>query len=609
MTTPPASINGGDPNQDAAPDYRVAVYRYGAPTRGGRRAYRLPDAAVAQLRLAHELGNSLVELSLARDAAVAKVWSGYPQVAATEVALAVAEEVAEVAAAEVQREKSRQRTRAPRGPAVDALKAARARVRDARAARKEAVAQVKDAAREQLRAVDADHRAAVKALYADFVQSRGLYWATYNAVVDSSRTADRRVLGARKSGRPSQRRFKRWDGSGRIAVQLQREAGDPVRSPALLASGGGKWRTVLQVPDRVGDGVIRFGLGSKLAAVEVPVKVHRLLPDGADVTGAELVVERVAGRSIVSVHVAARLPVSGARVGGPVVAVHLGWRRDGGDAALRVASWRSADDVTVPAVLLDIVTQDTPNSGRVVLPAMLRERFDEYDQVRSARDVALDELRDMLVAWLEGRPQPDAEDGRPPVPTAAEVKRWKSPGRFAALALRWRSDPPLGGVDVAVALEAWRVSDRAAWEREANGRQKALGRRRDAYRRVAAWLAGMAGSVVLDDTDLGRLIRGGKTGELPGVVEDRAGSQRFDAAPGDLRAAVIATCVRDGVPVQRVDHEGITLTHHACGHVNPADERWAASPIVLCDGCGRSFDQDANATVGLLARAVQSDGG
>src|SRR5690348_1815783 len=133
--------------EDTAPapadDTSIRVFRFGAPTRGGRRAYRLPPAPMEHLHLAQELKNRPVELSNGKDEAIGAVWSGYPAVALAEEELAIAEAGAAEVAEAVQKEKVKQRTRAPKGPAVEALRAARLRVKEARMMRREAIAEIK----------------------------------------------------------------------------------------------------------------------------------------------------------------------------------------------------------------------------------------------------------------------------------------------------------------------------------------------------------------------------------------------------------------------------------------------------------------------------------
>jgi hypothetical protein len=451
-------------------------------------------------------------------------------------------------------------------------------------------------------------KAATKALYQKYSREDGLYWATIGDVIKAAQVAEQRVISDRTKGIPARRRYSRWDGSGGIGVQLQRESGDPRRTIRLLASGDGKWRNVLRIgPSEYGPNLRRVELstGSGRPTVGVDVVWHRDLPDGADVAAVKLVAERVAGRTRYSVHLTARVPPVGPVTTGPDMAVHVGWRSDGD--ATRVAAWRATVPVDVPAELADVVAQDSPVSGRVLLPPSIMVRMAAADELRGGRDVALDEIRDRLAAFLDVEPQPGLREDDPPL-TGGVVRAWKSPGRFAALALAWRDDPREGLDGIAEALEAWRAGDRRMWEAEANGRARAVRARREVYRRFAAWTTGVAGRVVIDDSDLAAVQRRPKTGDLlPGVVEDGIAGRRTDVAAGSLREEVVKAAKRDGVEVVKVSHKGGTITHHACGYVHPADGRWLSASVV-CDGCGRTFDQDMNATVGMLTRAVRSGG-
>ena len=585
----------------------VRVYRYGAPGWGGKRAITLSDRGHDQMRLAHRLRNDLVEVAETADARMAAWWADrLPDVYA---ALADAQAARESAWQGVQRARSVQRRRDVTGPEVDIYQAATAVLRAASAAVKAAQAGVRaddpDGVREMLTQTRAASAAAGKALYARYSEA-GLYWATINAVRDDARVAEQRVIAARTAGRPSARRYARWDGSGRIAVQLQRASGDPRRTGVLLASGAGKWRNVLTIgPSEYGPRLrrVEFSTGRGQPPVGVDVAWHRDLPTGGDVTSAELVAHRIAGRTRYSVHFAVRVAPPVPVTAGPDLAVHLGWRQEPG-GGVRAATWQSTVPLQVPAEMVGFVTADTPTGGRVIVPGALLERLARADEIRGGRDVALDEIRATLAAWLDQHPQPSLRDGDPDL-TGPVVRAWRSPARFVALTAAWRADPREELDDIATQLETWRCADRRAWEREANLRSRTVGYRRDLYRQVAAWASTTAGRVVVDDTDLRQVIARAKTGDLlPGTAEAAIAGRRADVAPGDLRAAVVQAAIRDGVPVVTVPHKGGTVTHHACGASLPADERWLR-PIVTCDRCGRDFDQDVNAAAGMLARAVQ----
>ena len=185
---------------------QTVVYRFGAPTRGGNSAVVLTVDVTEQLRLAHRFQNKLVELSRDRDQQIADVWSTYPQVAAAEEALAAAEEVAERAAKAVSDARKAARSKKIPAGLTAALREARAATKQARDGRKTAIADVKLDARARLQDVDERYWAALTETRQEY-SARGLYWATYNDVLAHHKTADQRVIAARKPGRPAQRRL------------------------------------------------------------------------------------------------------------------------------------------------------------------------------------------------------------------------------------------------------------------------------------------------------------------------------------------------------------------------------------------------------------------
>ncbi len=183
---------------------------------------------------------------------------------------------------------------------------------------------------------------------------------------------------------------------------------------------------------------------------------------------------------------------------------------------------------------------------------------------------------------------------------ACELSRWRSPARFAALAGWWRDAPPAGGEQIAEVLEAWRASDKRLWNTQVHTAGKALRRRDDLYRQVAAILADKAGLVVVDDTDMGAVAA--SRSDVPAAVADPAARRRTYAAPGALRAGIVAAAAREGVPVRSVSHKGMSVIHAECGTVNECDDRFL-SALVECEGCGKVYDQDANALEVVMREA------
>lgn len=609
----------------------VTVYRYGLRTRTtgaykdpadpakGRvtRRYELPEDIRAQLRLAHEMRNKLTETELAFEEQRKAVWSAWPQVAAVEEELAAAEQQVQELTAAAKQGRSADRTVATRPATAAALREAKKTAKQLRVARREAIGEAYPVVKPQLEALKTAQKAAVKACRQDFA-ARGLYWASYNTVIADHQVSVKLVQQRRRNGQPASYRFRRWDGSGTIGLQLQREASDPPRGPQLLASGTGKWRNVLTLSpwmppeqwdalpshdrrrlSQEGRAVIAVGGGK---TVEIPVTVHRMLPADADVVEASLTIERTAGQWTAALSVTAKVPAHAPAEGRPAVALHTGWRsrRDG---SVRVGTWASPVPLEVPAHLRDVlVPYDSGQNGEVIVPARWLDAAGYAPSLRGIRDTAMDAVRRQLSAWLRGHPQ---EDG--PVP--ADVDRWRSAGRFAALALRWRDAPPEGegGRELASALGAWRVQDRHLWESEAHTRDQ-LGRRRDdTWRNVAAWLARSASVLVTDDSDLRELRR--KPGAddddpvLPGSVQEKARARAALAAPGRLRQFAVQAAVRDGLGVQEVDSAYLSRTCPYCAHVTEAGPQFAAAAMVTCGGCGKGYDQDLSAARLMLQRA------
>lgn len=528
----------------------LTTFKYGCPS-----WYEANPELEEQFRLAHDLRNQLVEIHKSYEADVAKAWEQHPAVGASVAAVAAAETDVAALHERAAKERSEDRTTEPRPTTRAALKEARVVLRDAKAARRAA----KDAGWSDVTAAigeaGAARKAAVKGAYADFVQTRGLHWATYNDVVDHWKTSVAQVAAARKAGKPAELRFHRWDGSSTIAVQLQREAGKPPRTPGLLASGEGPWRNVLQVRPwedpaawstrplaerrRLARGTATMNLGGGRAA-DVPVVVHRMLPADADVVLARLTRRRVAGSYRYHVTLAARVAEPGP-AHGDGVAVHLSWH-GAGKGWIRVATIASAVDPLppVPSGLEGLVRRGNDHYAEVFYPPEWAEALRRVDAVRADRDTLLEELRPRVVAALT---KDHALAGQLDL-AGSTVARWRAAGRFAALARRWPEADPLAPV-----LETWRATDRRLWEREAHTRDQITARRRDAWRKVAAWACGAALVVTVSAAGMADLREAAEAGEED-TWEARGGRKHIQrAAPGDLRAAVLLAARSRGVTV------------------------------------------------------------
>lgn len=604
------------------------VYRYRINPMGSAQERRdvlnQPDL-LEQFHLAHQLRNALVQIEHEHEQAKADLWGRYPRVATMQELAEAADTAVQDLLARAKKEHSEDRTTKTRPDTARELAAARKATREAKKARREAIADTYAIAKPQLEELKTERKAAIKTLYATFCQTGQpgkLYWATYNAVTDGHATAVKLVARHRKEGRAAQLRFHRWEGTGRIAVQLQRADTDPLRSPAMLSSGGGQWRNVLRLPavaartdwaeltrgeqTRAGRAEIGWCLGSG-RTITLPVQFHRPLPPDAEVVQAELVRTRIAEQIVMHLCLTVRIPDPSPPQDRPVIAMHTGWRTRT-DGSVRVATWRcDSDRLTVPEHLNDIVTvYDTGHTGEIILPARWLEGTTQTAALASQRSLSFDPIRDKTAAWLDEHPQ-TGDDGEHTL-TGAMLRQWRSPNRLAALAIRWRTSPPVGdgGPDVAADLEAWRKQDKHLWLWQDHGRHQQIGRRNDGWRRVTAWLAEQAGLILTDDTDLAELRRRPGVADtdtpeqaVPAVVADAARERATIAAPGYLRACLGAAAARRGVPTVTVPAAHLSRTHRTCGYTADPDPRFAAAAVVICHGCQRPYDQDHNAT-GLM---------
>ena len=637
-TTRPRAPAATTPSDDAAA-YVTRVYRYGVPAQASLHG-QLSDGGRGQMRLAHQLRNALVDLVRRADDERRAVWGARVDLAEIEAYAEAADRHAAALAVELKRRKSENRT----GRADLELAGQLREVRGQRAVLKAEAKALRDllrpAAQAGLDAVKDRHKAAVKALYGDFVQGRGLYWATFNGVVEDMPVAERRVVADRSAGRPAQLRFRSFAGAGTLTVQLQRGAGQRVtRSQETLHSPTSPWRNVLRIHDpdpatlpaavhaqkqrlRLRLVTFRAGTASGVPIWEtVPVVWHRDLPAGSEVVAAQVVTTRIGPDERLAVCLTVRMPAPKATSRTGLVAVDLGWRlmRDG---SVRVAVWRGRPDVPVrlPAAHRGAVLLHGTDGGEVRIPAVWFtgappgpghrggvKGWQKIDDLRAIRAKTLDRLRHALVGAWEEAPwltEVLARQDRPG-PSRAEIATWQSPGRFLALHQQISGLDRLllpGPLPDAVLLDlaafAAPSGDRHLWAWEAHQSASLIARRRDLYRTVAAMLARSFGAVVLESGFAAQLRR------RPGPADDsdpqaaRARAVAHRVAPAELAAILDDTFAREGCQAVRVPGAGSSAAHHGCGgKLDPEDRR--KSVLVVCPACGRQIDQDGNAAWNL----------
>ncbi len=542
------------------------VYRYGllAPTVNG-------DIVREQMRLAHRYRNTLTEIERGRRAAIRASDAQHGDIGVLEHAAREARARAADAARIVKANKAAHRTTKIPREMRDALDAARVAQRDSVAALREARRTI---AGDHATQVDRDE---INDRAAELIRSArahcGVYWGTYLLVEDEAKASGKQPL--YDGADPSDPRFVRWSGEGTVGVQLQGGmSADALGSDTRLQIVA---RADRKTGRRAGQArTLRLRVqsdGRDPVWAEWPMVMHRPLPDGAVIKRATVHVRRIGPREEWSVTITistTRERVAAQRCG--AVALDLGWRvtPDG----IRVGSWRGEDSAT----------------GEILIDARSVSGLELPEKLRSTRDDNFNVARSALVQWLAHTEVPEW------LRDATEtLVQWRSAGRLAALARRWRTNRFDGDGEAYEALERWRYRDHHLWEWETSQRTGALRRRREIYRTAAASLASRYDLIVLEKFDLRKMARR----PAPDAPRENEGarSNRQMVAPSELRAALVNAFRGD---VVELDGAYTTVTCHACGAV----ERFDAGQHVwhACRSCGAVWDQDANAAINLIER-------
>lgn len=545
------------------------VYSYGA-----RPPATSAEAVSEQMRLAHKYRNRLVEAELDRrkkvDALLAEI---SPELVCVEADIRKGEVGLEEALEAIR--KASQEARKKVRPSALVL-----RVKELRKALKGAYQKRKDLrtalfadpvfkARQE--ALDLEHQGLRKELRA----ASGLYWGTYLLVEQSSSGI--------RSGAPP--KFARWDGWGHLAVQIQGGL-----SAAEVLGGQDTRLRIGKVPAeawerggrRLRRTTVSFRVGSDASGgpvwAEIPIVLHRPLPEDARIKWAHLIRERIATHERWKVQFVLErerwdkedLATDG-RVG-----IDVGWRIKE-DGSLRVAVWKGSDG----------------QEGELALDARWLGGVKKVRDLQSIRSKNLDAMKDAFGPLAKALAWPEALKER-----IQGHGLWKSPARFAAFAIAWRAARFEGDVAAFELLEAWRKQDKHLYEYERNLLDRLLARRLDLYRVFAAKLRRMYKTAVIEKLDLRDFH------ELPaGEADPHAAEKALKEHVRDAGLSFLIAQIKAGMAETiEADPKDTTRRCASCGHVQDFDQ---AKIEHTCVACGVTWDQDMNAATNLLRMAGQ----
>lgn len=622
----------------------------------GVKSIDIENAVSNAILLAHRYRNRLCELEHDKrsrhEQLLQKLAPEY--VAACQSVEAIEKQLADARDA-IQTERIKQRKKTPAGVSQyqDAAAAAKKLLKELRAARKiakqRAYAEIEVSA--AMLANAEQHKAERKLAKAE----AGLYWAT-EAVVNQS-------CQSFASGSPP--RFKRYDGEGQLAVQLQGglETCQASQANTLCYFG--------HTTGKLTECFIRIGSEErKPVFARVQVIMHRPLPDGA-IKWAYLERRMIANSPKWFVRLTVETQAGTDRNQSTWVALHVGWRSTP-NGGVQAGLWQGSDG----------------KRGAIVLKEKHCRDYATLDYIRSQRDRAMDNAKVWIKAWLKSQPyQPEwmaeaittmhlwrsearlaklamkcREIAGELVDTSIEipqdvVSHYMPPGRFdfgtVALAMvktmpearytRSFNGKSIYGVyadqsfrvsnhlpdsgeylsanrteDVSLladalkhgkvtlsaldALERWRKVDTVRWQHEARLGKRISRRRTDLFRTTAKQLSDRYGVVYIGKIDAKELTENSSPEDLE---RDNTQSHRHAkwAAVSDL-----IRLVGEKFPLHalHVDTKNLTRQCHKCGTLAAKNQR-----KVQCLECGATWDCDDNAIENTIARgeAMQKSGG
>lgn len=409
------------------------------------------------------------------------------------------------------------------------------------------------------------HKAACKQLE----QESGVGWGT-RAVVRES---------VKRSGPPPQ--FKRWNGDGTIAVQIQ---GGMTFGEAL--SGNDSRLTIDPLPDNPWSGsrskakttahlTVGIDRNHEPVTISVRINITRPIPDDAQIKWVKLVRKRTAQKDQWSFHLTLERESweKGDAAKSGRVGVDIGWRlvKDG----LRVAYW----------------VGDDGQEGSLVIPRRELHRYGIPSEIRQDRDERFDAMRDFTAEWIDS--QSDLPDEV--IEAAAHIRQWKAHGKLGRLAGVVAEHLP--DSEIAEQLRRWDWADRKLWNDEAHTRKKWDRRRRHLYRNFAAELRRSYRTVVLEKVRWKDMAR-----RLEAEEESRDGALTHHmrvCSPYHLQQTIAQS-----VPIAEwVPAKDTTRTCAVCGDYTGESD--PASLYHTCQSCGQTQDQDRIAAVNLLMGGAQ----
>lgn len=532
------------------------------------------EAIEDQLRLACAYRNKLVENERRRREQIQEARRQlFPRIAALEQQVSAADAAIEQARTAMKQLSAQQRRRVRAEPDVQQLSDLKTRRKDLQTQLRGERERAKED-RTLLAAwstIEEESKATIRRLRA----GSSLYWASYLCVeqsVDHGGDAPR---------------FQRYDGTGRLAVQIQ--LSKPLGTDELLPAPGRDDGDLLETARDTRlqlyrlqrkDVAMRFRIGSvgrEPVWATVPFILHRPLPPGAQVKWVYFIRYRAGQRlrsKVVFVLSQDDWPVKhGVQEGRQAhsAGLDVNWRKT--EAGLRVAVWHGSDG----------------ERGEIVILQDHLQQWADVEAVQAQRADAFNLAREQLVAHLR-----DTSESIPEWLCAqtATLAQWRSPARLSRLLICWRDQPFPGDEPIFHQLDVWRQSDKRLEQHQTRLRARTERRREYDYRLALQALATRYQTLFVEKLSVAELRR------CPQPEEDNSVVVRYRNAAAIGRFLELAKEVFGKERLQKVEAALTTIQHAECGHVNRGIDK--GPRLLTCERCGGEFDQDDNAAENLL---------
>lgn len=586
------------------------------------------------IRNAHQYRNKLCELELAKRARHEELLQQLaPEYVHITLMIAAKERELEQSREGIQAARIEQRTKKPTG--IDHLTTA---IRDCKACLKtlrDNCRDIKKAAYDDpnVKAAMAQNLSQHKAACKEAKKESGLYWATEAIVKQSSASFG--------SGAPP--RFKRYDGTGQIAIQFQ--GGLDTDSMTDECNTLCYFGDFLTYTDKHGrkrtsnrrECYFRIGSADKGKPIfgKLTVIFCRDLPQG-NVKWGYLERRKIADMPRWSLRLTIESEIDTNRPCLPEsVAVHFGWRKQP-SGGLRVATWIGTDGDTGSVVLTEKHCQDYFRLDQIAT--------DRAGQLKTMREFIKSLPSEHLPDWLKEE--------------QSTCHTWKSPARYQTLLRKWRDNrfdfdvmfimtpqDPVGfsrfsryengwtkkshyygpkrvsnhhailtdettafdvlgitddnrfsgdhSLRIFDAFERLVLRDKSLWQHSCRLSKRISKRRADQYRKFVVMLTRKYGVAYVGDIAIADLNENSQPEQLE---HDNTIAHRHArwASVGELQRYIGEKFILRTIPI---DSKNVTKECSKCGHINNPRGR-----ALQCRECNASFDVDVNAVINTLKR-------